>query len=317
MLTGTALDITPFGVVLKSISVLYWLFVISVLVLVVIRVKGRFLQVLSAIAVLAILVGPVAWDVLKKREKLLAWKARLNTAMKHFDMRCKSAGESIYRTVEGVEGVVWMKWRPESPNFGEQFTFDDPYGRDCGGEECFRGLLRVTKGAALNPEAAQHHTHGYRFIETTDPADGKQYRYIGVIKPGPSWTPEKIEEHKRQTGQDMPASSNRFSFERTPIDRYTARYGITWEDISTREDREMWIAGGVLKVIDLKTSEVIAQRIGYMIDKGQGSTAGFRTPWSFAQNTVCPSHSKGSPLSYLERTKPFVSKVLRPISQGE
>lgn len=39
---------------------------------------------------------------------------------------------------------------------------------------------------------------------------------------------------------------------------------------------------------DLETNEAIAERVGFMIDRGQGSKAGSRSPWSFAVNNACP-----------------------------
>ena len=49
------------------------------------------------------------------------------------------------------------------------------------------------------------------------------------------------------------------------IDKRRSRYGFTWEDLSSDEDRKYWIAGSLLKVVDLDTNEIVAERIGYMI----------------------------------------------------
>ena len=43
--------------------------------------------------------------------------------------------------MDNVEGVVWMKWRNKQDNLSDQFRLDDPYGHDCGGEECIEQLL--------------------------------------------------------------------------------------------------------------------------------------------------------------------------------
>ena len=99
------------------------------------------------------------------------------------------------------------------------------------------------------------------------------------------------------------------------------RYGITYDDISTREEREYWIAGSSLKVIDLKTNEVIAERVGYMMDRGQGNTSGGRSPWLMAANFACPSFQR-NPLmpippgqaasAQARQTQDFVEKILKP-----
>lgn len=249
-----------------------------------------------------------------ERQQRKEQDARLAQAKARFEMRCKGAGEKIHRMVENVDGVVWMKWREpisNADNFADQYKLNDPYGQDCGGEDCIKSLLRVTKGGGLNPEGAKQYTAGYRFVETQRPREEQRYRYIGAMKLAESWTPEGVERLKREKGQDPPSFSYVFSQEWQPISEFTTRYGITWDDISTKEDRDYWIAGSSLKVIDLQTNEVIAERIGYVMDPGQGSQAGFRSPWGWAK-TYGPKCPKESP-----STLGFVSKVLQPNDQGK
>jgi len=317
MLTATPLDLTPFGTVLQGIGLLYWLAVLAALAFVLWKVKGWLWKSLLGMAVLAIMVGPVAVHVMRRNSAEQQAKAKLDEAMARFETHCKSAGEKISRIVENVDGVVWMKWRDTKTNDHDQFKLDDPYGHDCGGEACIADLLRVSKGAELNSEVAKLHTRGYRFIDTMD-TTGQLYRYIGVVKLRPIWTDEAIARQKARTGKGVEPGDHEFTVERQPIEKPTARYGITWDDSSTREDREHWIAGGSLKVIDLQTNELIAERVGYMMDRGLGSTAGFRSPWGDAPRTACPSFVKapgGGPfMGY--RTRDFVLRVLQS-KQGE
>jgi hypothetical protein len=178
----------------------------------------------------------------------------------------------------------------------------------------------VTAGADLNPEDAKRHRTGYRFVESTDPKDGKTYRYSGVIGVTHVRTPAQIEEYKRNSrGADPGPNVYGFKLERQTIEAFTARYGITWDDISTREDRERWIAGGSLKVIDLRTNEVIAERVGFMIDRGQGSKAGFRSPWGLAVQNACPEFPQVGPTdprrnrdTLNTNTRHFAIRVLTP-----
>ncbi|MBL0209276.1 MAG: hypothetical protein IPP84_15475 [Propionivibrio sp.] len=83
-----------------------------------------------------------------------------------------------------------------------------------------------------------------------------------------------------------------FVLDEVPAPGPAPRYGVTYDDISTREERDYWIAGSSLKVIDLKTNEVMAERIGYMMDRGQGNTSGGRAPWLLAADHACPRLSK-------------------------
>jgi hypothetical protein len=96
------------------------------------------------------------------------------------------------------------------------------------------------------------------------------------------------------------------------------RYGVTYADISTIDDRKIWIAGSSLRVIDLETNEVIAERVGYMIDRGQGSEAGFRQPWADAAYIACPNFPFISDQRHVrqsDQTRNFVEKILKPASQ--
>lgn len=288
------IDMTPFGAVLSGIGILYWLLALGATGFALWRPRRWWVKLPLAALVLAAFAYPIARHTQTKQLQQDETEARLDKAMALFQERCKSAGEKVTRTVDNVEGVVWMKWRESSLNLADQFKLDDPYGHDCGGDKCVISLLRVTGGVGFNPEGAKRHPGVYSFVETVDPKDGRWYRYIGAMKLSPSWKPEEVARLKRETGRDPAPNSYLVSFDREPIDKPTVRYGVTWDDISTREDREHWIAGGALKVIDLQSTEVIAERIGYMIDRGQGAgrQGGFRSPWGFALRDACPSFSK-------------------------
>lgn len=245
----------------------------------------------------------------KRRIEQATYQAILADATSRFKKRCESAGEKIGKVVENVDGIVWMKWRTDKVNFSDQFKLDDPYGTDCYGEECFKRLLRATQGRDLNPEVAKQYASGYRYVETIDPHDGNRYRYIGVIKSIHTRTPDQIKEAIKNSGSDPGPDVYGFALERQPIERYSARYGATWDDISTREDREKWIAGGSMKLIDLKTEEIIAERSGFFMDPGQGSPAGFREPWEQARmhGTICPRIYEDSWI--------FITKIIQPSKQ--
>jgi hypothetical protein len=67
-------------------------------------------------------------------------------------------------------------------------------------------------------------------------------------------------------------------------------------------------------VIDTETNEVIAERIGYMMDRGQGSTAGQRVPWDQARRWACPAFTTepGNPIPSSDyQTRLFVEKILK------
>lgn len=141
---------------------------------------------------------------------------------------------------------------------------DDPYGHDSADDEYLKSFLygRNEKGSPIvdGPVASK----GYRYVDAIDLQDNKRYRYTGSIK-------EVTHTSSILMGGD---GKTQFKSKEFVLDRILApnpppRYAVTYDDISTREERDYWIAGSSLKVIDLKTNEVMAERIGYMMDRGQ------------------------------------------------
>jgi hypothetical protein len=239
-------------------------------------------------------------------------KTRLQAAEKMFAERCKKAGEFIYRTAEGVEGVFLMKMRPKGMNHGDQYRMDDPYGSDHGGDAYVKSFLRGKYAASRpkNPTAQTPPRNAYLYVEALDPQDGKRYRYTGKIKEVTKTSSPLI------GGDGSTFTIEEFGLDRVPAPSSVARYGVTYDDISTREERDYWIAGSSLKVIDLQTNEVMAERIGYMMDRGQGNKSGGRSPWLLAANNSCPlfSSTHGS-TAQINQTEKFVESVLKPVGE--
>jgi hypothetical protein len=235
---------------------------------------------------------------------------RLAKAEAMFEERCKTAGEKIYRTIDNVEGIFLVKLRP-TRNFSNQFALDDPYGRDLAGDGYIESFLRGSYQANTRgtPAPGSPPRFGYLYVEAIDPIDGKQYRYTGRI------------EEPWQNDKKFLKGYLRFVIDKLQFSGPRSRYGVTYDDISTREEREYWIAGSSLKVIDLNTNEVIAERIGYMMDRGQGNTSAGRSPWLMAADNACPSFQR-NPLHALpvgqgaaaqsHQTQDFVEKILKP-----
>ena len=247
-------------------------------------------------------------------------------AMAMWQERCKTAGEKIYTTVENVDGIYLMKLRTEGRNFGDQYKLNDPYGDDLSGDDYIASMVRgnYLAGRDIKLPAGFPARVGYLYVEAQDSKDGKRYRYTGgmkVVGQMDSTAPNVQVDLKRNPNFDLNIYS--FVLDRQPAFGNPPRYGVTYDDISTREEREYWIAGSSLKVVDLQTNEVIAERIGYMVDWAQGSTAGQRSPWLFAADKACPDfHSRYRNLEPGKRshaasvqpyqTLDFVEKVLKP-----
>lgn len=288
--------------------------------------SARWMRALGCMALaLAGLIGPggpaalAATDAPSSTVQQQPLKERQRIAAEMFRERCKKAGVFIHRTVEGVEGVFVMKLRPKDINFEDQYALDDPYGRDVGGDGYLEILLKGsfdhgTKPGPNRPVDAPPDPVGYEYVEAIDPNDGVRYRYTGSVK---AVRKKKIDapnvqlELRRNPNYDLNIYD--YVVEKTPSKAPRPRYGVTYDDISTREERDYWIAGSSLKVIDLQTNEVIAERIGYMVDWAQGIRVGGRSPWLLAANNACPEFApqRGATVQPTQTLR-FINKSLKP-----
>jgi hypothetical protein len=297
------IETTWIGDALKLVGWVYWLVAFTALFFAL--MKARSIKD-GAIRVSIVLLVFGAFPTVMTLQAVRTNLAR-KAASAHFEMRCKSAGEKIYKTVDSVESVLLMKVRPEGVNFSDQFKLDDPYGRDFGGDAFIKSFLlgRDEKGQLVEKIASRP---GYRFVDAVNSKDGKIYRYTGHV--------DEVWKHN----SSYLAGVTQFLMERVESSERGPRYGVTYEDISTPEDRKIWVTGSSLRVIDLRTKEVIAERIGYMIDPGQGDISGGRSPWLVAARSACPvfpqiDSGRKNSAQQAGQTRNFVEKVLKPIQE--
>jgi hypothetical protein len=239
---------------------------------------------------LAVLVVPVTAAVVS--DGIESWQSsrRRQQAEEAFQEHCKTAGVRIYKKVPDVDGVLLMKRRPVDQSTSSQ-NAPDPYGKDLGGDAYAHTMLwgRGSLGSVLS---------------TADKALGYRFAVIPNSN-GSGYTRFELTNKK--------ARFDAWEVAATPATTLP-RYGVSWEDISSAADRERWIAGSRLFVVDTQTGEVLAERIGWIFDRGLGSEAGQRQPWLFAALDACPPLPKlpnGFPDS-AGQTRDFVDRVLIP-----
>lgn len=334
-MTFTPLEISPFAGIftfLTRATLIAWLLLLTGgLAWAWLGARNTRSRVVRVLVVLLLLVAWPGWHVLQWHQEGLAkaqqrsmeiadFKRRQAIAEGLFKQRCQTAGETILHTAKNVRGVVLMKWRPNHLNSDSQFGMDDPYGHECGEEECIKILLRSTfEEPHIKVTEIYLPKQGYEFVETEDPRDGLLYRYTaGVMAAGDFSAEERARIASSPVGVDPGPHFYDFNIRRERIARFTARYGITWDDISTREDREHWIAGGSLSIIDLKTSKVVAKRVGYMWDEALGNSTGSRSPWGFARlvGTCDAAKYLYKSIDRWAKTEDFSFKVLQPSQEG-
>lgn len=208
-------------------------------------------------------------------------------AWAHFRKLCaEKSGEKIYKTFSGVKSVVVLKPLPPASDKDhfDQFWFGDPYSAfahsERGAHEAGNlvGLVKLEKGVS-NPEM------GFEYVDLKRESDGT-VTYQRIARPL--------------------GSTQRIV---TSVQNSEAQFGIIWDDISSPRDRDFWVAGSRLQIIDLRDKSVVAERTGFLIEAGFGSRAASRRPWLSSRNphTSCPPIRNGT---FEDRW--FVLRVLRP-----
>jgi hypothetical protein len=279
------------GLTIGSIRLFYWIAIAAVLAVVLWFPKKWWHK--TGLSVLAL----AAFSYLPAKEGQKNYEAHQyrKAAWAHFKKRCdENAGEKIYKTAENVEGIYLMRPRPKATEaqLRDQYWMGDPYGYRHGvnwqDTQVFPFLWNLNESGG--PVTTLTERTGFKFIEAPDPS--KTSPVDG------SFTQYRLDPESRKLIE-------------TTASKRQSIYGITWEDISTREDRDLWVAGSKFQIVDLLSKEVVAERIGYLIESGFGSTGqgGARTAWDAAtvSGSACPPFERFALIDRL-----FVEKVLKP-----
>ncbi|UTW07170.1 hypothetical protein [Pseudomonas benzenivorans] len=229
-----------------------------------------------------------------------------------WEEKCRTlAGEKIYKTVADVEGLVLLKIRPQAsdrewadPNwpgaaFAREARQDEYINSFLGYEEAFsfggvpRTITKEYRGAintSYSPGPKQY--PGYRYVDVINPEDGQRYRYTG------RW------EEPWQYDKSYLQGYIKFFLDKTLAPEPSPRYGVTFEDHVIPADRALGVASSTVRIIDLKTNEVLGEMLRYA-----WSTPASRanpSPWLAAHK--CPSHAEAASSA----TRMFVDQVLIP-----
>jgi len=278
------LKMSGFDVLFAAAGALYWLFVLLAICLALWIGKTWTRKLIYAAIALALSIAPIAPEIYRTIE----YRSKLTTAQALFEERCKTAGEKIYKTVEGVDGVLLMKVRQYDAAQSNPMMAGAAAAHEFYGDDYIRSFLLYerepssTSVRSLSQDSSKSTRPGYRYVDVLDPADHKRYRYT------------------------LAADT---SLNRSEAVGPAPRFGVMFEDEVNPDERKHWVASSTVKVIDLQTQETLGEFIRYVIEPGQGSVAGQRTPWLFANGC----NMKTSYGSYSSRL--FVDQVLKPIRE--
>jgi hypothetical protein len=202
------------------------------------------------------------------------------TKKQYFEALCKSeAGEFIYKTVEGVEGIYQI--RPRALEKGDmrqedRYVLEDPYGySDWEADNPYTTFVKPTR---------------YTFFESPDVTDR-----IGS-------SPVRFKRYYRIGGVD------KNDWDIQSVTDLRSQHGYFWRGIKRPRDREHNIAGGELLIVDLRTGETLALKRGFKLG---GPVPRSHTEIYWRQGRLCPRDS-----TRLFRAAEFIEKVLKPANRG-
>jgi hypothetical protein len=210
-------------------------------------------------------------------------------------------GDKIYKTVDNVQGVFQMRARKDERQKGlrDQYGMVDPYGYAQGDRNKITQLLAGT-GINSASNSSLFGRYGYWFLEQFDGnslVENQSYIRTYLFDTG------NKHEHGYfaiQSGDPIYEHKNVHNV------RLKSHYGYLTEDITTKDMRDKWIGAGLIKIIDLQTNEVLAERKGYFSADGN-MLGGDADRWGGGGYGMCPYPPNNSGLIG------FLHSVLKPV----
>lgn len=206
------------------------------------------------------------------------------SSKEYFEALCKAeAGEFIYKTVEGVEGIYQIRPRTRVPGIAaiDKYVLEDP-----------RGYISTGNGDS----GAE-----YKFLQV-----GSKYLFLE--------RPQSNHGDQLTQGTQSPSvrevvrfrATSRFGALTRELGSATSRYGYTWREIRRAHDIENGIRGGEIAVVDLGTNEILGiRRLFARRDVVRGDL-GSRYSWD----------ADGCPRYGTEVILEFIKQVLKPVNEG-
>lgn len=204
------------------------------------------------------------------------------TSEQYFEHLCKTeAGEFIFKTVENVEGLYFMRPpnRPKDDDLEDRYKLEAP---DI--ERTFQLKRAVIEERATIFVAPPY--NNFRFVEEPNREGGGKYRrafgYVGGKAP-----------------MQVESADSRMS-----------TYAMVWRGIRRLHDREHAIAGSEWLIFDFNTNQVLAVMRNYG-RTGKSSNTPDGIWWLGAAS--CPIFAQRYKFATSEKISDFAQKVLKPI----
>jgi hypothetical protein len=287
-----AIKLSIFSDALRLLGIFFLLLILGVLYLAVKLPKtwkGKTASALIIVGWFIAFPGRQAWEAKQEED---AARARFEKSRAAYQERCQTrAGEKIYKTVPGVEGLL-LKALPRLSGHKER---SDPmwpggaFALEGRGDDYIRSFLRIPPP--------------YRWVDVVDEKDGKRYRYTWNFK-------QVTRVSSIMVGGDGKTKRTYMThvLERTPAPEPAPRYAVTYEDHVIPEDRALGIASSTVTVLDRESGEVLGEMVRYAWYRENPATA---EPQLWARAYRCPGYSSKSDRA----TRTFVEQILIPVQE--
>jgi len=249
------------------------------------------------------------WGILYKHtEKNQPRWEKFQESMSIFRERCNAAEEKIYQTVDNVEGILFLKMRSDSSN-RQKATKDRHWPDAALPDDLVEGNSYM--GSLVSDKNSTFESSRRAFFLNAKPATSnieipRLYDYVDVYK-------------KTSIMRFSYADAPFYSVRRDNDPVNPARYAVSYRNIVNPTDREHWISGLTVSIIDTKENAVIAEKTWYtfnyqkIIDSIHPSNVNYKLRGSVRDSVLSCSSSKNANAEYLYgATRVFITSVLKP-----
>lgn len=242
-----------------------------------------------------------------------------------WEERCKTvAGERIYKTVEGIEGVVLFGIRRDliHQDFANPMLPAAAFVRESRGEEYIKSFLgyehSTIPGRPVSPDSRgfvtleyvvnnESNLPGYQYVDVTETSIDNRLRFTKArVLIGQMDLDSPAVQQAIARDPNFEIDIYEWTLKARPAPEKPPRYGVTIEDHVVPEERELGVASSTVRVIDIETQEILGELTRYVLAAPKSSLNQF--PWLRAKS--CPPTSGTS----YGMTRKFVDQVLIPLA---
>jgi len=283
-----------------------WPLILAIIIY--IKVDARWwAKNVAALLIIMCIYGPPYIEIQKKNQPL--WD-KFQESLSIFHERCNTAEEKIYQTADNVEGILFLEMRSFISN--RDLAKKDRHWPDAAlpddlveGGDYIKSLVR--------DEYSNTESFGKELFLNATSVNQKNampgfYDYVDVSK---------------TTG--IARFDYRGTFLNSVRRRYmssknSSRYAVSYRNIVDPKDREHWVSGVTVSIIDTKDNSLMAEKTWYTFNYAEAieSLHSGGANYRFKDHTLSCSSTKKANVEYLYgATRFFISSVLKPKNSAD